>query len=581
MAGEQPVEDKGSPPGAFPETPAADDNQTFSVNPIPASEGTGNPVSVPPGEGVPDPSTINDNTVTSTAHDDPELKSKDQGEQTFGVAPIPATGGIGNPVQLQPGEKVPDSSTLTGNTVDSTAKTDEASYEKSDAGAPVNPPAQSQPRESEGGSGAMIPESGIPMGKDTPDLSKEDMGPNVSSVGPNSTTNQLAGEQPIEPRGTPQVVSEGQEDSKAPEESTNDDKGGISGKAAAGMGAAGVAAAGGAVAANEMIKDKTNRDPAGAMPQSVQDTVNEKSKESSVPEKAAEKTTTTTTNNSSASKEPSKTEVPAKSEEPSKSDEGGISTGAAAGVGAAGVGAAGAGVAANEMMKDETGKEGGEDPAREITTTVPNEVTSSQKEAGQEAEAAANPEAVKEKSEVENELLSKVKSSDEQGEPAPTESAAAATSAPETTTSSTGAPQLGDPTAGVAALSMDDKPADGLNATKDSAAEPAGDTAGRVNKLAEQAKPMDSRDVSPMSKRPATGQAGPEVTTGAASSTTTAESSAKKTTSTPQKKRQSFVDVFKNDTPSSAKTSSTGATTDSKKDKRRSFFGKIKDKLKS
>jgi hypothetical protein len=580
MAGEQPR----STPGAFPETPAANDDQTLSVNPIPASEGTGNPINLAPGEQVPDSSTITNNNITSGVHDDPELKSKDAGgEQTFGVAPIPATGGIGNPIQLAPGEKVPDSSTITSNTVQSTATTDQASYEKSDASAPVSQPSaptlQDQVTPAAGvfgnlgGPGPVIPESGMAMG-DSTDITKEDTGPMTSSVGPGATTTELAGQQPIEPRGeptvlkdsrdeassdptissvapgsttaglagsqpleergVPEVVSESQQEANAaPEASANPDaveekkevdeelqkkepeapstsesgllgksEDGIGAKAAAGVAAAGVATAGAAVAANEVIKDKTGTDPKSSLPQSVQDTVDGKAKDSSLPQQA-------------------------------------------------------------------TG--GSTDAARETTDTVPSEVTESQKEAGVPAEASASPDVVKEKAEAEKELLSKVPESEAKGEPAPTDSAAAATSAPVATSeaSATGAPQLGDPTAGVAALSMDDKPAE----------EAAADDEG-VDKTP---TPLDSRDVSPMSKP--TTQAEPLVTSGVATTSTPSKSEPVKTEA---QKRNSLVNKLKSykteDSPESSSKKATPATPGTseskKKENRRSFFGRLKDKLK-
>ena len=562
MAGEQPK----SMAGAFPVTPDANDDQTFSVNPIPASEGAGNPVNLAPGEPVPASSTVTDNTITSGVHDDPELKSKD--EQSFGVAPLPATGGIGNPIQLTPGEPVPDSSTLTSNTVQSTATTDQASYERG-ASSPPGPGTlqDSLPATAAlGGPGPVIPESGMAMGNTT-DITKEDTGPTISSVAPGSTTADLAGQQPIEPRGTPtaisssdgydgaqstmssvapgatttglagqqpleergvpEVVSESQQEAKVdPEASANPEaveekKGveeelkkevpeapstsesgmlgksedGIGAKAAAGTAAAGVAVAGAAVAANEVIKDKTGTDAKAALPQSVQDTVDEKAKESSIPQNAA-----------------------------------GSST----------------------------------DAARETTSTVPAEVQQSQKEAGEPAEASASPDVVKEKSAMENELLSKVPESEAKGEPAPTDSAAAATSAP-APTSETGAPQLGDPTAGVAPISMDDKPAE---ESRDE-----GRAAERTP------TPLDSRDVSPMS-RPATQQE-PQVTTGAATASTPAKQMSE------AQHRQAIQNKLKSygtDSPDSSSkpttSSSTPASGSKKKENRRSFFGKIKDKLK-
>lgn len=500
MAGEQPLESKSSAPGAFPETPA-NEEQAFSVNPIPASQGIGNPIQLTPGDKVPESAGINKSTVESGVHDDPELKAKDEGEQTLGVAPIPATGGIGNPIQLAPGEKVPDASTITSNTVDSTAKMDESSYQKSDAAVTSTAPdagtAQKDITPSQAilsGPGPVIPESSMPMGNTT-DASTADVGPTISSVGATSTTNELAGQVPKESRGVPTVVSESQQEANvAPEASANPEavsekkeveeelqkkvteepstsesgvlgksEDGIGAKIAAGAAAGGVAAAGAAVAANEFIKEKTGKDAKAALPESVQQTVDDKAKDSAIPQQAAASTT---------------------------------------------------------------------DAARETTNTVPEEVSASQKEAGQEPEASASPDAVKEKAAVEDELLKKVPESEAQGEPAPTASAAATETAP-AATSASGAPQLGDPVAGVEPISM------------------------------------DSRDVSPTSK-PA-GE--PQATTGVASAAIPRNNGP--SASTPQK-RQSFVDKLKG-TPESSKTSE---TTDSKKEKRRSLFGRIKDKLK-
>ena len=132
-----------------------------------------------------------------------------------------------------------------------------------------------------------------------------------------------------------------------------------------------------------------------------------------------------------------------------------------------------------------------------------------------------------------------------------------------------------------------------------------------TDKLAapEKQTPLDSRDVSPMSRvatknHPEGAESGPTVTTGAdsekvpaeskpsepvvttgaESSTVPAESTASKpvgsrpaaSNSTPQK-RGSFMDKFKG-TPESTKTAGSGAESQKK---RRSLFGRIKDKLKS
>ncbi|GCB25159.1 cruciform DNA-recognizing protein 1 [Aspergillus awamori] len=64
-----PLEQRANVPGSFPVTPASEADK-FSVNPIPASSGAGNPIKLNPGEKVPDPSTFNTNTISSTARTD-------------------------------------------------------------------------------------------------------------------------------------------------------------------------------------------------------------------------------------------------------------------------------------------------------------------------------------------------------------------------------------------------------------------------------------------------------------------------------------------------------------------------------
>jgi hypothetical protein len=237
-------------PGQFPVTPMTDLKQF--INPIPATSGIGNPVKLPAGESVPHPSTLTSNTVQSTVRDDPQLKRsadnasslksstdganesrelnekdlpgayapstiKEEEEDTkaFSVNPIPATGGIGNPIKLAPGEPVPPPSTLTSNTVQSTVR-DDYQYGVSDTGAPVLPPVLDSQSEAEarGASmfnlpaigGNMIPESSLPMGNgnDLPNFDNAF----ISSAAPHSTTAQLAGQVPLEPRGVPKTVDD-------------------------------------------------------------------------------------------------------------------------------------------------------------------------------------------------------------------------------------------------------------------------------------------------------------------------------------------------------------------------------------
>lgn len=197
LAKNVPLEKTGSSdlPGTFPETPAAVEKGDFSVAPLPAFDGAVNPIKLAPGEKVPDPSSFTNNTVTSGVRDDPELvaaaaKEEQQPEPTFSVAPLPAFPGGVNPVKVAPGEKIPESSTLTGNTIHSAVTTDKESYEKSGAGT-------------------------------------FDAGPTIQSSGPASTTAQLAAAVPLESSKVPEVVKESQaeagvgpEASAVPEEVT-------------------------------------------------------------------------------------------------------------------------------------------------------------------------------------------------------------------------------------------------------------------------------------------------------------------------------------------------------------------------
>jgi len=251
-----------------------------------------------------------------------ETPANERGD-AFSVNPIPATSGIGNPIKLAPGEKVPDPSTITKNTVGSTVKTDEESYNKPDAGVALGndkdfsvPPIQK----------GMIPESSLPMGQ-----GGEGASPFISSQGGNTTTSALAGQVPLEPKGVPEVVSESQQKADVGPE---------------------------AAANPEAVSEKKD----------VEKELKDKVKE-----------------------------VPA----------------AASGTGSA-------------VKGKGKGKE------RETADAVPAVVSESLKEAHQSPEAAANPEAVEEKKEVEQELAKKVNKTDQAGEPAPTATAATSSTAPGT-----------------------------------------------------------------------------------------------------------------------------------------------------
>ncbi|KAL8990270.1 MAG: hypothetical protein Q9177_001034 [Variospora cf. flavescens] len=206
-------------PGSFPETPA-NERSEFSVKPMPATSGIGNPINLQPGEKVPDPSTFTSNTVSSTAKDDPSLSKSDDSAKEFGVAPLPATSGIGNPIHLEPGEKVPDPSSFTSNTIDTHVTTDKESYEKGSV-APQLPDVVTpqNERDSKGASmfsvpgisKNMIPESSLPMGDTMPvQMNQKDPGAIIQSAGAGTTTAALAGLVPKEATGVPQIVQESQ-----------------------------------------------------------------------------------------------------------------------------------------------------------------------------------------------------------------------------------------------------------------------------------------------------------------------------------------------------------------------------------
>ncbi|KAH7093740.1 hypothetical protein FB567DRAFT_545064 [Paraphoma chrysanthemicola] len=622
-------------PGAFPMTPPVEtpssEPKTFNVNPIPATEGLGNPIKLAPGEPVPDPSTLTKNTIESTVSHDQE---KEPEAQSFGVAPLPATAGAGNPIHLAPGEKVPDPSTFTSNTVQSTAKTDPTSYEKSDA-LPALPDLGLTPqaeRDAKGGMfglppvmGTMIPESSLPMGVDA--VTEKDTGVTVQSAAPTSTTAALAGEVPKEPRGVPEIVSESRKEAgfapeatsnpiavlekkeveqelkdevpEAPAAADNSYTSQISsnaGAAAATVAAGAAAGAGLFTAAVYNAKDKaaeatglngsTTSNLNGSASGDVPIVVAESQKEAHAsPEASA---------NAEAVKEKSQVEQELLSEIPKTNE-----TGASA-------------------------------PA----VAVPAVVSESQKEAHVSPEAAANSEAVAEKKAVESELLKEIPKTNEAGAPAPVTSAVTSATAPGTSTSGTflaygageskkeAAPNVPDvvaesqkeahasPEAAADVEAVGEKkaveaqlleevkktdatgePAPAVAAASSTKAEPSALNAPASKPATtDSSKPIDSNtNVSFAPKEPTTTeQTKPTVTTGTETSTTEASSgtAAAATTEatsstapvTPRKDPRKDSDVSPKGTPGSQSIAS-GA--DDKKKKRRSIFGKIKDKLSS
>ena len=475
--GMEPSSTSSNMPGTLPETPFHDASE-FNVDPIPATSGIGNPVQLAPGEKVPHPNTLTSNTVSSTVRDDPSLsKSAQDSEQTFGVAPLPATSGIGNPVSLQPGQKVPHPSTFTNNTINTNVTTDQASYENS-TGAPQLPGVVTPEKERAANGGMfnmpgitknMIPESSLPMGG----AAKTDTDPGVTiqSAGANSTTAALAGQVPLEPRGVPEVVQDSQQEAGvAPEASGS----------------------------REAVKEKT------AM---------EKELESKVPEK------------------------PATSE----------GTGGEAAGGVAPATFSHGLPTSVQQSIDQMNK------GSAIAPTVPDVVQESITESHVSPEAAGDKTMVGEKSAMERELLKEVPKENDVGEPAPSASAALAETAP----APTGAENVPPPVA------KDSTPVTTAPAPAQTP------TTGNAMKEALQKQP-DSRDISPMSKPINPAQNQPSVTTGvgASSAPTTSQPSTQTPTNAPAAAK-----------PSPASTSSAAASTDKKSKRSSGFFGKLKAKF--
>lgn len=190
--------------------------QSVSINPIPATSGVGNPIQLKAGERVPDPTTLTSNTVFSTVRDDPDLvEAAKKSEQTFGVKPLPATSDIGNPIQLKPGDTLPDPTSYTHNTIQSNVTLDKGSYDQNSSVYQLpNVVTPQQERDAAGRgifdlppvAGIMIPESSLPIRSGS--FLEQDPGVTIQSAAPNSSTAALAGQVPLEPRSVPRSSEE-------------------------------------------------------------------------------------------------------------------------------------------------------------------------------------------------------------------------------------------------------------------------------------------------------------------------------------------------------------------------------------
>ncbi|KAI1167605.1 hypothetical protein F5B18DRAFT_658969 [Nemania serpens] len=363
----------------------------------------------------------------------PETPAADpKGEETFSVDPLPATGGAVNPITLAPGEKIPEDLTAGQNTT-SEVKLDPESYEKSDT-IPGGIPVFLSSAAPESTTAALAAE--VPIEPKVPAIVKESqeeahVSPEASAV-PEEVEEKAAVEKellekvteaPSTSEGTAGVGTEKTEDVVTP------------GEAAASIIAAATAAAGaavaGAVAAKDLVVDKTQDALATAqttaasaatqlpdavkeqLPESVQAAINATQKEET--------------------REEVSPEVPIEVKE--SIIEAGESPEAAANTEAVEEKKAVEKELLSEVKPVDSVANG--HPREEVSAEVPAIVKESIAESGESPEAATNTDAVEEKKAVETELLAEAKpveateESAQKDTPAAAE-APAATEAPET-----------------------------------------------------------------------------------------------------------------------------------------------------
>ncbi|RAK99811.1 carbohydrate-binding module family 48 protein [Aspergillus ibericus CBS 121593] len=370
--------------------------------------------------------------------------------EKFSVNPIPASSGTGNPIKLNPGEKVPDASTFNPNTIYSTARTDQAGYEQGGssafAGSNFDGSAFSVPPVSKN----MIPESSLPMG-DSPEATQPTY--TIQSVAPMSTTAGLAAAVPLESQrhttsglpatDVPDVVRQSLSDAhKDPEAATSetaveekremeeelrqkvpvDNSPGtpapvITSSPATGLGAgaAGLGTAAGLGAATL----GSQRQTAGDVPDVVKQSISEGYRD---PEAA---TSEAAVGEKKVMEEELQQKVPVDNS-PGTPAPAITSTGIGLGAGVAGLGtAAGLGAATLGSQKQTTGGL----PAEDVPDVVKQSIT----DAHEDPEAAVNEEAVEEKREMEEELQRRVPVNNQAGAPAPALTAATTETAPRAT----------------------------------------------------------------------------------------------------------------------------------------------------
>ncbi|UZP35703.1 hypothetical protein NXS19_003519 [Fusarium pseudograminearum] len=194
------------------ETPAAAILNTVTPTSTTAAMASEQPLENKPTESttLADKSTQEEKLPLETPSDIPggfPITPANELDKVIGINPLPASEGAGNPIKLEPGEKIPES--ITAQNIDSHVKLDNDSYEKSDAYPGIEtelPPVSSN----------TIPESSLPI-----------IGTDVlafNSAAPTATTAGLAADVPLESNGAfvPEVVRESQEKANAVTEASTD-----------------------------------------------------------------------------------------------------------------------------------------------------------------------------------------------------------------------------------------------------------------------------------------------------------------------------------------------------------------------
>ena len=584
-------------PGSFPETPAAEHTGFRGVD---------------------------SSSEMSPATD----KGAEDSEQAFGVSPLPATSGIGNPVQTQPGEKVPEPSSFTNNTINSAVTTDKESYEKS--GSSYQLPEVVTPQKDRDARGAgmfglpetsrnMIPESSLPMGG--PAAAEKDPGYTIQSSGPQSTTAELAGQVPFETRAVPEMVTESQDkagfapeasasnemvaeksameqelESKVPEEpatseGTNTANGGpsaangnttdkkaLSGGEIAGMvgGGAGITATAAAVSgymSHGAASEGTTSMPTRGLPPSVQQSIDQMNKGPSGVSTSAgtaiDPKVPDLVQKSIADEHwsPEAASSPEMVQEKSAMEAELLKKVPTENMGGIPAPSSSAAMLPISTMKS-------------TESGVPHVVEESMAQSFSPPEAAAEPEMVQEKSAMEKELLKKVPTENMGGEPAPSSSAALTESAPAPTMKSTETPLKESNQKATEAPLTESMPTSNISGPglAASAAAPATTSVAAPSAMSQALKTpeADSRDVSPMTRGPGTAsQTQPMVTTGVGSSSTAP-------VSTPSKPAAPATSKPSTSNPMSSKNAesvASGSSEAKKRNRASGFFGKLKSKF--